>query len=86
MQPALAGGAVGLLVKSGMVAKLPDIPVVGRIGAAAVVLSLVGKSHPMAREMARGCAFLAGYQMGSVGKIDGEGDMPFTPMEDPDEG
>src|SRR6185503_16165486 len=37
-QPALAGGAVGLVVKSGFVDKMPDIPIVGRVGSAAIAL------------------------------------------------
>ena len=76
VNPALAGGAVGMLVKSGMLEKLPVIPVVGQIGAAAIGLSYFGGNHPMAREMARGCAFLAGFQLTSVGSVTGDDDVP----------
>lgn len=74
INPALAGGGVGLLIKSGMVDKLPEIPVVGRIGSAAIVLAYVGGGSGMIHEMAKGCAFLAGYQMMAEGKIHGDED------------
>jgi hypothetical protein len=84
VNPALAGGGVGLLVKSGMIEKLPAIPVIGRIGAAAIALKYFGGSSPMMNDMARGCAFLAGYQLTSTGTIQGDDDEAafVTPVDD----
>lgn len=76
VNPALAGGGVGLLVKSGMIDKLPEIPVVGRIGAAAIALKFFGGGSALVNDMAKGCAFLAGYQMTTEGKIHGDAGTP----------
>lgn len=73
----IAGMGVGIAVKSGLMDKLPEIPVIGRIGTAALILDYYGKhgGGDMVRNAAVGCAFLAGYQMGTVGKIEGDDDV-----------
>jgi hypothetical protein len=80
MRPALAGGGVGLLVKSGMLEKLPSIPVIGRIGAGALILNHFGKSNPFMRDMAHGMAFLAGYQLTAEGSIHGDEEYVTSPV------
>lgn len=88
VNPALAGGAVGMLVKSGLIDKLPAIPVIGRLGAAAIGLSYFGGNSPLVRDMSHGLAFLSGYQLTHDGSISGDDDfstMGLDTMGDEDE-
>lgn len=73
---AIGGAFVGFAVKNGYIDKLPAIPVLGRIGTAAILLDMYSKrgGHPMAARAATACAVLAGYQLMSQGKIDGDED------------
>jgi len=82
VNPALAGGAVGLLVKSGLIDKVPNIPVIGRVGAAAIGLNYFGGSSPLMRDMAHGLAFLAGYQLTHDGSISGDDDFATMGYEE----
>jgi len=85
---ALTGGVVGFAVKSGMLQKLPAIPVFGRIGTAAIALDYYAKhgGGDMARRASAGFAFLAGYQLGTQGSIDGDEDAgPAEIVTDVDE-
>ncbi len=77
----LAGVGVGFAVKSGFMDKLPAIPVIGRIGTAALLLDYWGKhgGGTMVKNAATGTAFLAGYQLGSEGQIHGD-EEPQAPM------
>lgn len=71
---AIGGLIYGFAVKSGIVAKLPEIPVVGRTGSAAILLdyfSRHGGGH-LAGRAARAAAAIAGYQLGAEGKITGD--------------
>lgn len=81
---ALAGAAVGFAVKEGWIDKLPAIPVVGRIGAAAIALDYFSRhgGGPFARRGALACAVLAGYQLGNEGTIHGDDAGPDAPAED----
>jgi hypothetical protein len=74
LQMAIGGALYGFAVKSGMVAKLPAIPVLGRTGTAAILLDYWGRhgGGPMAARAARAAAAIAGYQLGSEGAIQGE--------------
>lgn len=69
----LGGAVFGFAVKQGWVDKLPEIPVIGRTGAAAIALDYFSKhggGQIAARAaMAAGC--IAGYQLGSEGHIHG---------------
>lgn len=69
------GGAIyGYAVKSGIVAKLPALPVIGRTGTAALLLdywSRHGGGHHV-RSAARAAASIAGYQLGNEGSIQGD--------------
>jgi len=70
---AIGGALFGFAVKSGVVAKLPAIPFIGRTGTAAILLDMWGKrgGGDMVRRAATAAAVLAGYQLGSTGSIVG---------------
>lgn len=75
---AIGGALYGYAVKSGIVAKLPAIPVLGRTGTAAILLdyfSRHGGGH-LAGRAARAAAAIAGYQLGSEGSIQGDATTP----------
>ncbi len=80
--PAMAGGAVGLLIKSGMIDKLPEIPVFGRIGTAAIGMAYFGGGGGIIYDMAKGLAFLSGYQLSTEGKIHGDEDDGMVYVDD----
>jgi hypothetical protein len=71
MKGGLGGLAFGLLVKSGVVDKLPEIPVIGRTGTAALALNYFSKGQGMLGDAAFAAACIAGYQMGFEGHIHG---------------
>lgn len=70
---AMGGAVYGFLVKQGFVAKLPEIPILGRTGTAAIVLDWAAKStrNELLGRAATAAAVIAGYQLGSEGKITG---------------
>jgi hypothetical protein len=77
VQMAIGGALYGYAVKSGVVAKLPAIPVLGRTGTAAILLDYWarhGGPH-LAGRAARAAAAIAGYQLGNEGKISGDDDI-----------
>ena len=71
---ALGGVLYGFAVKSGIVAKLPAIPIVGRTGTAAIALDYFSRhgGGPWAGKAARAAACIAGYQLGAEGAIQGD--------------
>lgn len=71
---AVGGAVYGFCVKSGIVAKLPEIPVVGRTGTAAIILDYFSRhgGGRWAASAARAAAAIAGYQLGAEGKIQGD--------------
>lgn len=73
VQMAVGGAIYGFLVKSGMIAKLPAIPILGRTGTAALALDYWGRHgggrYPLTA--ARAAAAIAGYQLGHDGTIQG---------------
>jgi len=74
---AVAAGMVGLAESTGLIDKLPAIPIVGRKGALAVLAYLWAKhggGGQMARDVAIAAATLAAYQLGKDKKIDGDVD------------
>lgn len=75
VQMAIGGAMYGYAVKSGLVAKLPAIPVLGRTGTAAILLDYWARhgGGTLAHRAARAAAAIAGYQLGAEGKISGEG-------------
>jgi hypothetical protein len=80
---AIGGGLYGLAVKAGLIDKLPAIPVVGRTGTAAILLTYAsqrGMGGELVKRMAIAASVLAGYQLGSEGKI--VGDAPMQTMGD----
>lgn len=80
-QIALGGFAYGLAVKAGFVAKLPEIPLLGRTGTAAVLLDYWGRhgGGNVVRNAAHAAAAISGYQLGAEGKISGLADNASTP-------
>lgn len=74
LQMAIGGALYGFAVKSGLVAKLPAIPVLGRTGTAAILLDYWSRhgGGQMAHRAARAAAAIAGYQLGSEGSIQGD--------------
>ena len=81
---AIGGAMVGLAVKQGWIDKLPPIPLLGRIGTAAIVLDYYGKhgGGQMAQRAATACAALAGYQLMQQGHIDGDETSPAAGPSD----
>jgi hypothetical protein len=73
VQMAIGGALYGFAVKSGLVAKLPEIPLLGRTGTAAILLDYWSRhgGGQMAHRAARAAAAIAGYQLGAEGKIQG---------------
>lgn len=71
---AIGGALYGYAVKSGLVAKLPAIPVLGRTGTAAILLDYWARhgGGQIAHRAARAAAAIAGYQLGAEGKISGD--------------
>ena len=74
IQMAIGGALYGFAVKSGLVAKLPEIPVLGRTGTAAILLDYWSRhgGGMLAHRAARAAAAIAGYQLGAEGKISGD--------------
>lgn len=72
----VAAGLVGMLKKSGVLDKIPALPVVGRIGALAIGAHFWAKNGggSLARDISLAAGSVAAYQMGSNGSIDGEDD------------
>lgn len=71
---AVGGLIYGFAVKQGLVQKLPAIPLIGRTGAAAILLDFWARrgGGSMVRQAATAAAVLAGYQLGSTGAITGD--------------
>ena len=69
---ALGGGVLGLVDK--MFPNLPTIPVLGKAGTIAAIAYFFakGKGSGIARDTAIAGASIAGYQLGSQGKISGD--------------
>lgn len=74
LQMAIGGALYGFAVKSGVIAKLPAIPVLGRTGTAAIMLDYWSRhgGGPMAGRAAKAAAAIAGYQLGAEGTIQGD--------------
>lgn len=74
IQMAIGGALYGFAVKSGLVSKLPAVPVLGRTGTAAILLDYWSRhgGGQMAHRAARAAAAIAGYQLGSEGSIQGD--------------
>lgn len=74
VQMAMGGALYGYAVKTGLIAKLPAIPVVGRTGTAAILLDYWARhgGGQLAHRAARAAAAIAGYQLGAEGQISGD--------------
>jgi hypothetical protein len=87
VQLAIGGALYGFAVKQGWIEKLPALPIVGRTGAAALILDYFGRrgGGEMVRRAGKAAAVIAGYQLGTEGKIlgdDMEGDADTYIAED----
>ena len=78
---AAAGGVIGLLKSSGLLEKIPRLPVIGRIGALAVGAHYLAQytGSQLARDVSRAATTLAAYQLATSDKawserIDGDSD------------
>lgn len=74
VQMAFGGIAYGYAVKIGLIEKLPAIPIIGRTGAAALVLDYFARhgGGELCRRASRAAAAIAGYQLGQSGTITGD--------------
>lgn len=83
MNVMLAAGAAGMAKKAGLLDSLPSLPVVGRVGAGAVLAHFWAKNGggPFARHVSIALASVAAYQMASKGEIDGEEDGSEEALE-----
>jgi hypothetical protein len=74
MALAIGGALYGFIEKS-FGAQLPTLPVVGRAGTITLGAYMLGKGRGggVLHDVARAGAVIAGYQIGSTGKIAGEG-------------
>ena len=77
MMGAAVGGAVFGFIEKQWGARIPTIPVLGRAGTVAVICHFVGKQggmgrSPLVRDVGMAAAVIAGYQLGSMGKIAGD--------------
>lgn len=72
--PAVAGGLLGVLKKTGMLDKVPAIPVVGRIGGTAILsyLWMRNGGGKLAKDLCLAATTIAAFQLGEKGEIDGE--------------
>lgn len=88
VQMAIGGAMYGFAVKSGIVAKLPEIPLLGRTGTAALILDYWSRhgGGRFARSAAHAAAAIAGYQLGAEGKISGDAATPGSLAGDFTEG
>jgi hypothetical protein len=64
---------VGLAEKNGILDKIPEIPVVGRKGAVALIAYYWARhgGGPMARDVALVMAAVCGYEYGKEGSVSG---------------
>ncbi len=71
---AIAAAVIGLAEQSGIVAKLPSIPLVGRKGALALGAYYYSKhgGGTLARDVAIAAAALSGYELAKSGSISGD--------------
>lgn len=71
---AVAGFAVGMVEKSGLLDSLPKIPMIGKKGTIALAAWFWAKhgGGKLATDIANVAAALAAYQYGKDGKIDGD--------------
>jgi hypothetical protein len=67
---AIAGYAIGFVDKSGTA--IPTVPFLGRAGTIAAAAVLFGKGKGLWGDIALAAASIAGYEMGSTGKISGQ--------------
>ena len=74
IQMGIGGMLYGYAVKSGIVANLPALPLLGRTGTAAIILDYFGRhgGGQICQRAARAAAAIAGYTLGLEGTITGD--------------
>jgi hypothetical protein len=75
---AVAGYVLGMVDKSGTT--LPTVPFLGRAGTVAVAALFLGKGRGLWGDVALAAAAIAGYEMGSTGKIAGDDVAGIVPQ------
>ena len=74
MGMAIGGFALGFIDKSGTA--IPTIPLLGRAGTIALAAHFIGKGRAgVLTDIRNAAAAVAAYEMGSTGKIAGEGEL-----------
>ncbi|MGO9921853.1 MAG: hypothetical protein ACLQIB_45060, partial [Isosphaeraceae bacterium] len=71
---AIAGYALGMVDKSGT--SIPTVPFLGRAGTIAAAAWFFSKGKGLIGDVALAAAAVAGYEMGSTGKIAGDDVVP----------
>ena len=66
---AMGGAAYGFVEK--MLPPTLTLPIIGRAGTIAIVTHYLGRGMPLVRDISLAAAVIAGYQLGSTGKIAG---------------
>lgn len=81
MSIALGGAAYGFIEKS-FGASIPTIPILGRAGTIAIGMHFLnkGRGSGLIRDIGIAAAVIAGYQLGSLGKISGDIDGDLAPQ------
>lgn len=72
---AVAAGMIGLAENTGLIDKLPEVPMIGRKGSVALLAyawAKWGNGGQIARDVAIAAATLAAYQLGKEKKITGD--------------
>jgi hypothetical protein len=79
-QMAIGGALYGFAFKAGIITKLPEIPLLGRTGTAAIILDYWSRhgGGRMVRSAAHAAAAIAGYQLGAEGRIQGDAGTPVA--------
>jgi len=73
---AIGGAILGFVEKS--FPKLPTLPLIGRAGTIALAAHYFGKGHPIMQDAALAGAAVAGYELGTTGKVSGDDDIHGT--------
>lgn len=74
IQMAIGGAIYGYAVKAQIIDKLPELPLLGRTGTAAIILDYFSRhgGGQIALRASRAAAAIAGYTLGTEGKITGD--------------
>ena len=77
---ATAGAGLGWAEKTGLLDKLPAVPLIGRKGTLAAVAFALRRSSPFAMAVSAASALAAGLEYGQTGKVSGQVEAEPWPM------